>query len=492
MKYNAIAAIIAATISTTALADLSVSSGRWHTLVNDNGSLLSVGSNQYLESGQPSEVSTISIEANIDLPAPVIDMDASLIRSIVALDNGDIYLFGFRLAAQKVTGLSGATGVEVNDLGAYALIDGEVYFGWSHDGSTWTKIAGLSDITSISAKGKHMLAVDVNQAAYEVNSTHVATYVQGLPTINKAIAGEYHSMFIDTDSQLWTMGEDSNGYGKLALGTTTGSLIPQMVPNGNNVIDADGGKIQTIVLKDDGTVWAAGWHNYIPEVQDVNDYINNKSDHLIQIKELSNALDVESGDDALFVTTIDTMYSWGGGMHGKLGTGNQTELHRPEGAYVSLYEPQPVVIMPEIADVQAGGSYIITGDGFGDLNGTVSMDGFEFTLKSWTSNEVHIENPPVEMIGDLYLTTADGNISNSWYVTLDPYAPSDTTLPIEIIIEDDVFVDPDVTDHDICLCTKHKHTKGKGHHKGKHNKGCDKHDKKQHKGKGKGHDHHGH
>ncbi len=430
MKLNALAAVIAATISTATLADLNPSSGRWHTLINDNGSLVAVGSNKYLEGGQAAEISEIATETSIDLPAPVVDMDASLIRSIAALDNGDVYLFGYRLSVQKVEGLSNATQVEVNDLGAYALVGGEVYFGWSHDFSTWSKIDGLSGITSISAKGKHMLAVDVNQAAHEVDSAHGATYVQGLPLVDKAIAGEFHSMFIDVNAQLWTMGEDSNGYGKLALGTTGGSATPQMVPNGDNVIDADGGKIQTIVAKADGTVWAAGWHNYISEDKAT---IYNKTSSLVQIVELSGVLDVEAGDDALFAATSDTMYSWGGALYGKLGTGNNTELHHPEAAYTSTYVPEPVIV-PEIADVQPGGSYIITGNGFGDFAGTITMDGFVFDIKSWANAEVHIENPPVQMTGDLYLTTADGAISNSWYVTLETDAPSDT--PIEDPVEE--------------------------------------------------------
>lgn len=339
MKRNQIAILFCtATIVTSTVADIKISAGRYHTLINDNGLLSAVGSNQYLESGQTADISRIFSPLPIDLPSSVVDMDASLVRSIVSLANGDVYLFGYRLEIGKVDGFSNVTKVEVNDLGAYILINGEVFFGWSLDRSNWVKIEGLTNIDSISARGKHMLAVDVNQSVFEVTEHGYANYIEGLPPITKAVAGEFHSMFIDSDSQLWTMGEDSNGYGKLGLGFPGGSEAPKMVPNGENVIDVDGGKIQTIVAKMDGTVWAAGWHNYIPNTQIPSDHVYNKSDHLIQIYELSGVLDVESGDDALYAATFDTMYSWGGGMHGKLGTGSETELHQPMRAYSSLYE----------------------------------------------------------------------------------------------------------------------------------------------------------
>lgn len=91
--------------------------------------------------------------------------------------------------------------------------------------------------------------------------------------------------------------------------------------------------------------------------------------------------------------------------------------------------PVDVVVSPVIDDVQPGGSYIITGTAFGTEAGTVTMNGFTFDIKSWAPDEVHIENPPTDMQGDLVLTTADGLASNSWYVLLEDDAPSDT--PIE-------------------------------------------------------------
>ncbi len=414
---NLSAAVIAATtlISPPAFSDLQISSGQAHTLINDNGTLLAVGSNRYLESGQSIDISNIWDETEINLPALVLDMDATSVKSIAALENGDIYIFGRRLAIDKVSNLSGATQVEVNDLGAYALIDGDVYFGWSFDGATWIKIDGLSNVTAISARGKHLLAVDINQAAYDIDASNSVTYIQGLPPVLRVEAGNSHSMFIDANNQLWAMGEDPYSYGLLGLGTKAGTPVPTMVPNGNDVIDVAAARFHTLSLKSDGTVWGAGGHNYI-SLTDSSIY--NVSASFVHITELDGAsiTDVEAGMNGSFASSEDTMHSWGSG--GVIGNGSLTELHRPKANYVSTFEPE--VILPTIAGVQLDGSYIITGTNFGSDTGSIIMDGYSFGILSWTDGLIQLERPSVAMSGDLVVMDADGSISNAWTVALIP------------------------------------------------------------------------
>ncbi len=85
---------------------------------------------------------------------------------------------------------------------------------------------------------------------------------------------------------------------------------------------------------------------------------------------------------------------------------------------------------PVITDVQPGGSYLISCENCGDAEGTVTMDGFVFDVKTWGDSSVHIENPPTQMTGDLIVTSNDGLSSNAYYVTLEPDAPAET--PIEV------------------------------------------------------------
>lgn len=129
--------------------------------------------------------------------------------------------------------------------------------------------------------------------------------------------------------------------------------------------------------------------------------------------------DVQSieGGETLTITTTD---------------GSKLTYDGNTGETVTISGPEDAVTNPEIADVQPGGSYIITGTNFGDAEGVVSMDGFVFELKSWENEEVHIENPPENMEGYLVLTSADGLESNRWYVQLDKDAPSDTQLDPQV------------------------------------------------------------
>ena len=309
-----------------------------------------------------------------------------------------------------------------------------MFHGWSTESSQWLKVAGLENITAISARGKHLLATNVNGRVFsygqnqygqlglgdKVARTEVAEEITELPTIIKAVAGEFHSMFIDTENLLWVVGHDGNG--KLGLAGPGDLTLPTPVMDMADVIDVDGGNKQTIALRANGTVWAAGWHNHI------SDDAYNASSVFVQINGLYDIQNVTSGYDALYASSVDTVYSWGGNLYGKLALGDNIERHDPVAAYIG---EAPEVILPEIASVAPGGSYIIEGTNFGNEIGIVSMDGFEFQIKSWTDTVIHIENPPYQMIGDLYVTDANGLVSNSWYVTLEPDAPSETPLPEE-------------------------------------------------------------
>ena len=191
----------------------------------------------------------------------------------------------------------------------------------------------------------------------------------------------------------------------------------------SNVIDVDAGYNQSLALTGNGEVYVAGWHNYQSETIDLVSY------NFTMIDDMSGSEAVYAGFDNSFVIKDNSIYSVGGNQFGKLGLGDNSERHTFAVSYSSEYVAQ----VPNILDVQAGGSYIITGTNFGVEVGTVMMDGFVFDIKSWESNEGHIHNPPVDMNGILILMNVNNTISNEWYVELKQDAPSDTNVCVKPI-----------------------------------------------------------
>ena len=71
---------------------------------------------------------------------------------------------------------------------------------------------------------------------------------------------------------------------------------------------------------------------------------------------------------------------------------------------------------PQIDNVGPGGSYIITGEDFGDEQGysTVALSGTQLKVLSWSDTEIHVVDPVNIPNGPLWVTTTSG-ISNTWW-----------------------------------------------------------------------------
>lgn len=80
----------------------------------------------------------------------------------------------------------------------------------------------------------------------------------------KIAAGYSHTMAVKTDGTVWAWGQ--NGEGQLGDGTTINRLTPVQVKGLSNVIDIGSGDNTPIALKNDGTVWIWGrdWSTFNP------------------------------------------------------------------------------------------------------------------------------------------------------------------------------------------------------------------------------------
>ena len=136
---------------------------------------------------------------------------------------------------------------------------------------------------------------------------------------------------IDTNIKFFTFGSGQNG--QLGLGISFGMNIPTQVNNEHitDIISVSCGKVQTAILKSDGTVYTFGINTYgqlgdgstnirytpVPVV-DSNDYI------------VEDIIAVSCGDYHTAILKSDgIVYTFGNNSYGQLGLGNTTQKITP-------------------------------------------------------------------------------------------------------------------------------------------------------------------
>jgi alpha-tubulin suppressor-like RCC1 family protein len=138
--------------------------------------------------------------------------------------------------------------------------------------------------------------------------------------------GGYHTSAIKTDGTLWSWG--GNFYGRLGLNNTTNYSTPQQeVCGGTNWCMVSVGSSRTSAIKTDGTLW--GWGSNNSGRLGTNDTINYST----PTQEACGGINwckVSAGNfHTTAIKTDGTLWSWGNGAFGKLGTNNTTCYSTP-------------------------------------------------------------------------------------------------------------------------------------------------------------------
>jgi alpha-tubulin suppressor-like RCC1 family protein len=139
-------------------------------------------------------------------------------------------------------------------------------------------------------------------------------------------AGGDHSLVLKNDGTVWAWGW--NNYGQLGLGDISNHYSPaQITALGNNVMALTAGSFHTLALKGDGTVWAWG-HNGYGQLG-LGDNINRSSP--VQVTALgSNVTALTAGSlHTLALKGDGTVWAWGLNNYGQLGLGDTANRSTP-------------------------------------------------------------------------------------------------------------------------------------------------------------------
>jgi alpha-tubulin suppressor-like RCC1 family protein len=225
-------------------------------------------------------------------------------------------------------------------------------YGQLGDGTTTTRytpaeVSGLTNITAIAVGNYHCLALKNDGTIWawgwnvygqlgDGTTTNRTTPVQvststGLTVATAIGAGQYHSLAVKNDGTAWAWGY--NGMGQLGNGTTTTSYTPtQMTTNNGNVLSVAACAYDSLVLKNDGSVWGCGY-NYVGEI---GDGTTTQRTTLVATSGLGAGSGVVKIAGFLYhsaaikdATNSNALYMWGNNGNGQLGFGDTTTRLTP-------------------------------------------------------------------------------------------------------------------------------------------------------------------
>lgn len=295
---------------------------------------------------------------------------------VVALtQDGTVWAWGDNNFAQLGNGSSGYTrwwAYEVNDFDRPPPPIGEVLSpSFSPDGGTftspqnitvrsasadagivrpafgWTFCLMLMTDGTIWASGRN----DFGQLGNNDTAGTSALVQTQINSVNAVAAGGAHSMALKQDGTLWVWGSNINGQMGVSPQTLTRQITPVRLTALSDVRAISAGGSHSLVLKNDGTVWAWGWNDQ-GQVGD-----GTQTDRYTPVQVLSGVKEISAGiHHNLALKTDGTVWAWGDNRWGEIGDGT---------ADFRRLTPVQVVGLSNIIAVGAGGEYsaALRGDG---------------------------------------------------------------------------------------------------------------------------------
>jgi alpha-tubulin suppressor-like RCC1 family protein len=185
---------------------------------------------------------------------------------------------------------------------------------------------------SIAAGEYHFHAVDSEGNLWGIGDGGIGTgdqFNRSMPTIIQESC-DWQSVFsgpsssstlgIKQDGSLWGWG--SNYYGQLGLGNTVDVLVPTLIDDENQWVRAAVGPGFVFAIKSDGTLWAAGRNSPQYEGDLEFEFIDDSGEDkyfLTQVGNESDWIDVSAYDHIFALKQNGSLWAWGRNSYGQLG-----------------------------------------------------------------------------------------------------------------------------------------------------------------------------
>ena len=147
----------------------------------------------------------------------------------------------------------------------------------------------------------------------------------GVSNIVAIGAGDQHSLVVKSDGTVVAWGH--NNHGQVGDGTTTNRLYPTPVPGLTGVSSVAAGAVHSVALKNDGTIYAWGYNNF----GQLGDGTITTRHSPVLITAISGIAQVGDGRDlyTIVLKQDGTVWAWGYNTYGQLGDGTTTNRYTP-------------------------------------------------------------------------------------------------------------------------------------------------------------------
>jgi len=245
---------------------------------------------------------------------------------------------------KKISQLSGLSHVTTWGNASLGIDSAGSVWGWGTNGSNllssaaspfWNrapvKIIGNAQVAEVSIGNQHALARLSDGSVRVWGQNHYGQFgngttddlgsapivVQGLSNITRIVAGNKHSLAIDSSGQVWLWGEEK--------GVPT---VAHKISGLNNIVDISIGRDHTLALDRDGNVWAWGDNKYnqMGDTQVFGTTVQTP----VKVWSSGNIRNIYAkGDSSFALRTDGVLLGWGYNNKGQLGNGSTTNIVVP-------------------------------------------------------------------------------------------------------------------------------------------------------------------
>jgi alpha-tubulin suppressor-like RCC1 family protein len=209
--------------------------------------------------------------------------------------------------------------------------------------STWSEVAGLTDVIAVAAGQNFSVALKRNGTVWSWGANddgqlgdgtttehHQPVQVAMVAQANRIAAGTLHALAVARDGTAWAWG--TNTYGQLGDGSTTQRNAPVPVTGLSGAIDVAGSLYHSLALLADGGVraWGANFNGQL------GDGSTDWHPTPVAVVGITNATRIAAGGYASYALRADgSVGAWGYNLHYQLGDGTTTDQHAPTTVKIS-------------------------------------------------------------------------------------------------------------------------------------------------------------
>ncbi|HZE15112.1 MAG TPA: Ig-like domain repeat protein, partial [Mycobacterium sp.] len=203
-----------------------------------------------------------------------------------------------------------------------------------------------------------------------------------------AATGAEHSLAVDANGTLYAAG--LNNYGQLGTGNKVNSNVwlPALMPSGVGAVAAAAGEYHSLVIGTDGNVYGFGYNGY-GQVGD-NTKITRGNPKLVALPAGTTAVAVAAGGNhSMALSSTGTVYDWGDNSFGQLGNGTTGTSSTPVAVALPGGVTATAIASSQLSSYALGSDgqiYAWGYNGYGEL-------GANLTLASSSTTPVQVALP---------------------------------------------------------------------------------------------------